>query len=126
MVNNRHKNTANVILLVCALLFSSLEAIHSFVHAGCRKNTDAHELLAKAKPAAFSRRQDANLQTILILSPVCVEHFVAIADHIAFFDLITEPVSVYYPKALVVFVTVLMSYSSRGPPYSSDLFAQLP
>ncbi|MDD3953411.1 MAG: hypothetical protein PHY82_05800 [Lentisphaeria bacterium] len=126
MVNNRHKNTANVILLVCALLFSSLEAIHSLVHVGCVKNTDSLKVLAKAKPAAFSRRQDTTLQTILILSPVCVEHFVAIADYIAFFDLTAEPVSVSYPKALVVFVTVFMSYSCRGPPYSSDLFAQLP
>lgn len=116
MVNNRKKNTANIILLVCALLFSSLEAIHSLVHVGCIKNTDSLKVLAKAKTATFSRRQDATLQSLLILCPVCVERFFAIADPTAFFDLTAEPVSVSYPKALLVFVAVFMSSSSRAPP----------
>ncbi len=124
MVNNRKKSVCNIVLLVCALLFGSLEALHSLVHHHCGQYTDSLMLLAQESPATFYRRQDANPHTLLLLSPVCVERFVAIADHIAFFDLIAEPVSVYYPRALVVFVTAIISYSSRAPPYAYHLFAK--
>lgn len=123
MVNNRKKNTANIILLVCALLFSSLEAVHSLVHIGCGQNACCHALLENAKEVAtFSRPQDVKLQTRLIPCPVCAERFVAVVDHIAFWKPSAEPVFVNYPEAVPVFVTIFLPYSTRDPPYSSNLF----
>ncbi|MFA6930272.1 MAG: hypothetical protein WCT05_08095 [Lentisphaeria bacterium] len=124
MVNNRKKNTSNIVLLVCALLFSSLEAMHSLVHKNYGQYSKLSKLQVKVKPATFSSRQNAKLQTILILCPACVERFVAVTDHIAFFDLIAESVLVYYARAVGVLAVAIIVYSSRAPPYAYGLFAR--
>jgi len=116
---SRPKTTVDIILLVCAILFSSLKAIHPLVHNNIyRIYTASHPLLEMEKSATVAPQKNARIQKRFYLCPFCVERFIAVVNYIDIIDLSAKPRSINYPKLVVAFVAVILPHSSRAPPFA--------